>query len=337
MTTAKATLRNRGSGKLEFANNTLRFYVERGRFKKTFDLVREIPVADVENAVAVDKEFSVTWKGVADVFDVESAESAKALCNEVNAARMQPQEAVEPVAVEPAKPVEAKAAEVKAALREEVREAEEVEQVEEAPQQQPQEPVKLFALGRMVGVALDVADSLFDVLLCLQGRVDWNRVESGLKRAEEYAEGFAGEELFTLSLDFAGVLSAVKLRGAGEVGKEIFEVLKLMFEYFKGLSVPAERLGNAHPSCEDAGKMVLAGYLLDDVALGVVVGDCEVAKEGDKLVGVLEDLSKETGVEMDAVAVKAAVGRLIAEKAGEAAVAEGRAVFRKQLEELLNV
>jgi hypothetical protein len=336
MTTAKASLRDRGSGSLEFSDNTLRFYVERGRFKKTSDLVREIPLADVENAVAVDKEFSVTWKGVADVFDVESAESAKALCDEVNAARMQPQEVVEAF-VEPAKPVEAKAAEVKAALREEVREAEEVEQVEEAPQQQPQEPVKLFALGRMVGVALDVADSLFDVLLCLQGRVDWNRVESGLKRAEEYAEGFAGEELFTLSLDFAGVLSAVKLRGAGEVGKEIFEVLKLMFEYFKGLSVPAERLGNAHPSCEDAGKMVLAGYLLDDVALGVVVGDCEVAKEGDKLVGVLEDLSKETGVEMDAVAVKAAVGRLIAEKAGEAAVAEGRAVFRKQLEELLNV
>jgi hypothetical protein len=336
MTTAKASLRDRGSGRLEFSDNTLRFYVERGRFKKTSDMVREIPLADVENAVAVDKEFSVTWKGVADVFDVESAESAKALCDEVNAARMQPQAVVEEAAVEPAKPVEEMAAEVKAALREEVGEAEEAEQVEEAPQQQIQEPVKLFALGRMVGVALDVADSLFDVLRCLQGRVDWNRVENALHSAEGSAEGFAGEEFFTLSLDFAGISSALKLRRASEVGKETFEVLKSMFEYFKGLNVPFERLQKMHPNCEDAWKLVLASYLLNDTALGVVVGDCEVAKESDKLAGVLEELAKDTSVEIDVVVVKTAVSRLIAEKAAESAVAESRALLRKQLEELAN-
>jgi hypothetical protein len=109
-----------------------------------------------------------------------------------------------------------------------------------------------------------------------------------------------------------------------------------MFEYFKGLNVPFERLQKMHPNCEDAGKLVLASYLLDDVALGVVVCDCEVAKEGDKLAGVLEDLSKETGVGIDVVAVKDAVSRLIVEKAGEGAVAESRAIFRKQLEELVN-
>jgi hypothetical protein len=327
MTTAKATLRNRGSGKLEFANNTLRFYVERGRFKKTFDLVREIPVADVENAVAVDKEFSVTWKGVADVFEVESAEAAKTLCDEVNAALMQPQEVVEE-AVEPAKPVEEKAEEVKAALREEV---------EEAPQQQPQEAPKLFALGKVVGVALDVADSLFDVLRCLQGRVDWNNVESALQRSEDSAEGFSGEEICMVRLDFKGLSSAVKLHRAGEVAKETFGVLKSLFEYFKVLTVPAEQLQETHPSCEDARKMVLAGYTLNDLALGVVVGDSEVEKEGGELAGVLENLSKETGVAIDVAVVKAVVGRLVAEKAAESVVAKSRALLRKQLEGLLAV
>jgi hypothetical protein len=327
MTTAKASLRDRGSGRLEFSDNTLRFYVERGRFKKTSDLVREIPLADVENAVAVDKEFSVTWKGVADVFDVESAESAKALCDEVNAARMQPQEVVE-ASVEPAKPVEEMAKEVKAALREEV------EEVEEASQQQPPEVQKLFALGKAVGVALDVADSLFDVLRCLQGRVDWNRVESALQRSKESAEGFSGEELSTVRLDFKGLSSAVKLHRASEGGKETFGVLKSLFEYFKGLNVPAEQLQKTHPSCEDARKMVLADYTLNDLALGVVVGDAEVEKEGGELAAVLEDLSKETGVAIDVAAVKAVVSRLVAEKAAESVVAESKAVLRKQLEEL---
>ncbi len=328
MTTVKAALKDRGSGRLEFADNTLRFYVERGRFKKTSDLIREIPVADVESAVAVEKEFSVTWKGVADVFDMESAESAKALCEEVNAALKQPQEVVQK-AVEPSKPAEEKAEEMKTALREEV------EKVEEAPQQQPQETPKLFALGKVIGVALDVADSLFDVLRCLQGRVDWNHVENALKRAEESAEGFTGEELFTLTMDFKGLSSAVKLRRASDVGKETFEVLRVLFEYFKGLTVPAERLQKAHPSCEDARKMILVGYTLNDVALGVVVGDSEVEKEGDKLVGILEDLSKDTGVAIDVASVKTTVSRLIAEKAAESTVAGSRALLREQLEELV--
>jgi hypothetical protein len=325
MTTVKASLRNRGSGRLEFADNTLRFYVERGRFKKTSDLVREIPVADIESATLVEKEFSVTWKGVADVFDVETMESAKTLCDEVNAVLMQPQEAVEEP-VEPAKPVEEKAEEVKAAL---------LEEVEEAPQQQPQETPKLFALGKVVVVALDVSDSLFDVLRYLQGRVDWNRVESALKRSEESAEGFEGEEMCMVNLDFQELSSAVKLRRAGEVSKETYGVLKSLFEYFAGVTVAAERLGKFRPNCEDARKMVLAHYMLNDLVLGVVVGDLEVEKESSELAAVLEDLSKEIDVKIDVDAVKAVVNRLVTEKAEESVVAESRALLRKHLGEFV--
>jgi hypothetical protein len=333
MATVKASLRDRGSGRLEFADDTLRFYVERGRFKKTSDLVREIPAADVENVALVGNELSVTWKGVADVFDVESAEAAKTLCDEVNAALAQPQETAEE-AVEPAVSVEEKAEEVKEELRGEVEEAEETE--ETPPQRQPQEAPKLFAVGKVVGAALGVADSLFDVLRCLQGRVDWSQVESSLKRSEESAEYFAEEELCTVNLDFKALSSAVKLRRAGEVGKEAFGVLKSMFEYFAGLNVTAERLQKTHPSCEDARKMVLADYTLNDLIFGVVVGD-EVAEEGGALGEVLEGLSKDTGLTVDIDAVKAVVRRLAAEKAAESVVQESRLLFREQLGELLSV
>ena len=76
MTKVKAKLGNRGSGMLEFVDNTLKFYVERGRFKKQSEIIREIPLADIEKATVEGKEFSVTWKGVADVFVVEKGESA---------------------------------------------------------------------------------------------------------------------------------------------------------------------------------------------------------------------------------------------------------------------
>ncbi|MCW4047744.1 MAG: hypothetical protein NWE99_09345 [Candidatus Bathyarchaeota archaeon] len=306
MTTVKASLRNRGSGRLEFANGTLRFYVERGRFRKTSELVREVPIADVEVAAVAGKEFSITWKGVADVFDVETAESAKAICDEVNASLEKPAETAE--LAEPMEAAEAEVAE------------------EKAPQQKP------IALGKMVGVALGVVDSLFDVLQGLQGRVDWKRVEDALKRSEEGAGALAGEAGMAVSLDFAGLSSAVKLHRAGEVSKETFGILKSLFGHFAGLAIADEDLLKTRLSVEDARRVVLTSYLLNDIILGVVVGDAEVAKERVELAAVLEELSKQTGVKMDVDAVNEVVNRLIAEKAGENVVEESRTLLRKQVE-----
>src|SRR4030042_368187 len=86
MTTVKAKLGNRGSGMLEFVDNTLKFYVEKGRFKKQSEIVREIPLADIEKVTVEGKEFSVTWKGVADVFVIEKGESVNKVCEEINSA-----------------------------------------------------------------------------------------------------------------------------------------------------------------------------------------------------------------------------------------------------------
>jgi hypothetical protein len=296
---------------LEFADGTLKFYVERGRFRKTSELVREVPITDVEAAAVAGKEFSVTWKGVADVFDVETAESAEAICDEVNASLEKTAETAE--LAEPVKAAEAEVAEKK------------------APRQEP------IALGKVVGVALNVIDSLFDVLRSLQGRVDWKRVEDALKRSEEGAGALAGEAGMVMSLDFGGLSSAVKLRRAREVSKEAFGVLKSLFGHFAGLTVTDEGLVKTHLSVEGARRAVLASYLLNDIILGVVVGDAEVVKECDEFAAVLEELPKGTGVKMDVDAVNAIVNRLVVEKAGETVVEESRALFQKQLDGLINI
>ena len=72
----KAYLIGLGSGTLEFIDNTIKFHISKGRLRKRKELVREIPMADIEGMDRVGKEISITWKGITDIFVIEETESA---------------------------------------------------------------------------------------------------------------------------------------------------------------------------------------------------------------------------------------------------------------------
>ena len=137
MTRVEAKLENRGKGSLEFAESTLKFYVERGRFKKKSEVVREIPLTDIENVALSGTELSITWKGVADIFKVEKEEPAKAIFEEIESTLKSQREPLETV---------------------------------KAPSPVPNELID------MIKASLETTDSLFDILRSLHGRVDWNRI-----------------------------------------------------------------------------------------------------------------------------------------------------------------
>jgi hypothetical protein len=293
---SKARLRNLGSGTLEFTDNTIKFRMEKGRLKKRKEIAREIPIADIENIERVGNEFSITWKGVTETFVTEKAELVGTIYEKVTEALKEKRKMLED---------------------------------KEAAKQKRNE------LTKILSVAIEIVDSLFDVLRSLQGRVDWNRVEGYLKRSEENVRSLAGQKIGTINLDFTKLSLAVKERLPEEISKETYSILRSLYEYFSGLTSKNEFLEHVHPNYHDAKTTILAYYTLNDIILGMIVGDQEIGKESNELVTMLDDLSKGTDLKINVEAIKDIINKLGMEKGEESVIEESRAVFRQQLKELI--
>ena len=295
----KVSVKNFGSGMLEFADNTIKFQVAKGSFKKQKETAIKIPIADVENVRQDGKELSITWNSITDTFTAEKPELLTVISEKITAA-----------------------------VNEQKKTSQDREMLEERTMQKRDEVTGLLSYSAKI------ADALFDILRSLQGRVDWNLAESGLNRAKESAVALADQKLGAANLNFKKLSSALGTRVPEQVAQETYNVLKVLQEHFNAIGSDNAQPEQEHPNLQDAKTVMQAYLVLNDIALGAVVGDEEIAKEGKELAKLLDTLSKETNVKIDSAAVKAAVNKLGMTKGNEKAVEEARALFMQQLKEL---
>jgi len=241
---SKASLTNLGRGKLELVGNMIRVHKEKGYFRKRKEIAREISVTDVESIKRVGSEFSVTWKGCTEIFVIEETDLIGTISERIT---------------------------------ETLEEQRRIPQDKEAAKQERNE------IAKILSVAIEITDSLFDVLRSLHGQVDWNRVESYSKRAEEKWKELHEPKGWAIDLDFKKLLLAVKGHHPKETSNEISIILRILYEYFRGLTLKNEFLDEIHPNCHDAKTTILAYYTLNDVILGTIVGDEETRKEISEL------------------------------------------------------
>jgi len=293
----KAYLIGLGSGTLEFIDDTIKFHISKGRLRKRREVIREIPMADIEGMNRVGKEISITWKGITDIFVIEETESAGAIFKRIPKAS---------------------------------REQKKVFEDKEVAKQKRNE------ISKTLSITMNITDSLFDILTSLHGWVDWKRVEGFLKRSEENAGKLtADQEMKTIELDFTKLSLAIKERLPEETSKETYNLLRLLHDYFRGLDSENEFLKEIHPNYYDAKTTIQAHYLLNDIILGTILEDEEIGKEHNELLITLEDLAKGAGLKININAIKNVIAKLGAEKGKESVIKKSRAVFRRQLKDLI--
>jgi hypothetical protein len=292
----KAYLIGLGSGKLEFIDNLLKFHISKGRLRKRSEVIRQIPLADIEGMDRVGKEISVTWKGITDIFVIEEEESAGAIFKKIPKAS---------------------------------RKQKKVFEDKEVAKQERNE------ISNTVSVTMNIVDSLFDILRSLHGWVDWDRVDDFLKCSEKNAASLTDQEVKIIELDFTKLSSAIKERLPEETSKETYNVLRLLHDYFGGLDSENEFLKEIHPNQYDAKKAIQAHYLLNDIVLGTMLEDEEIGKEHDELLITLEELAKGAGLKININAVKNVIAKVGANKGKESFIEKSRAVFRQQLKDLV--
>ena len=172
-----------GSGTLEFIDNVIKFYMEKGRIRKRKELCRNIPMADIEGISRVGKELSITWKGFTDIFVIEETEIAGTIFEKIPQTSREQRRMVEDKEVE---------------------------------KQQSTE------VNKMLSVAIEIADSLFDILRSLHGWIDWNSVENFLKLSEENGGRLTDQKMGTIEVNFTKLSLAIKERIPEEISKETF-------------------------------------------------------------------------------------------------------------------
>lgn len=116
-----------------------------------------------------------------------------------------------------------------------------------------------------------------------------------------------------------------------------YDVLRALYDHFDGTASSAEDSEQFHPNQRDAKLVMQAVYLLNDMALGAVVGDEAVGKEGAELLKMLEDLAKLPDSKIDVNAVKTALDKLSLETEKQRLVAEEiMPTLQQQLKELIS-
>jgi hypothetical protein len=187
-------------------------------------------------------------------------------------------------------------------------------------------------LVNMLSVAMETVDSLFNILRSLDGWVDWNRVESFLKHTQENSRHLKDQKTGISVLDFTKLSLAIRDRQRQEISKETYSILRFLYDYFSELATADESLEQTHPNYHDAKTTIQAYYLLNDIILGMTIGD-RVEKEIITLTAKLENLSKNAGLRIDIDALKDLIDKVGVEREKESVIEESRIVFRKQLKD----
>ncbi|MGB9740248.1 MAG: hypothetical protein ACPLW5_00615 [Candidatus Bathyarchaeales archaeon] len=193
-------------------------------------------------------------------------------------------------------------------------------------------------IKKVLNYTLDVVDVLFNILRTLNGRVDWNKIETyvnsiadGVKTLESQIQ-----KLPQTNLDLNALSSAVEERLPDKISQETINLLHTLQKYFEELiSNEDDSIKELHPNFRDAKNILLAHYTLNDIILGVMIEDKEVAKENQEFTRILNDLAKSTKLKIEIGEIDRTLNKLPVESEKENIIMQLKSVFRQQLKELI--
>lgn len=297
-TVVKARLRNFGNGILEVGDDAVRFYVETGRFKKQRKISREIQLNEVEGVERQGNDLTITWKDTMDMFVIEQPSQVDAIYERINTNL-----------AERRKKVENKNIVLQAQTD----------------------------LTQTTNNAMETVYSLFSLLEQLHGRVNWKDMETNYKMVEENTAKLANQNINPINLDITQLQLAAQEHRPKEIAEETHDALKSLYNYFDELS-SNQALEEPHPNKHDIKLIIQAIYILNDMALGVIVGDESIEKEANEFIKVLDELAKLPGLRVDVTSVKSSLDKLFATKGKQTeGFDEIRLKIKQQLKELMTL
>jgi hypothetical protein len=296
----KAYLRGVGKGKIKFVDESIKFYTEKGTIRKERQLAKQIPLEKIDGATFQKGELKVSAQDSTETFVIKDRLYAKILVGKIEQVifkRGPSSQSTEPSAASATSPTSA-AFDLEFGVQKPI----------------PKDYQKTLA------IALSIVDSLFDILMCLQGRVDWATIGKNAKSCEKDFPKVADRvTLETATLDLSLLVSAATEHNVELTSDEVSRLLESLYNSFYS---PESKFPLSN-------KAVAPYFVLNDVVLGMVVSDPAIGEELSHLKTLLADLSSGTGMSVGEVAE--AANRIVNERVKEPYTEQARALYRQQL------
>ena len=180
----------------------------------------------------------------------------------------------------------------------------------------------------LINIGMETIDQLFDILWSMHKWIDWVHIEYLLKKSVKTAEKLTEQKDYSLKMDFTKLSTIIEKRQSEEISKETYHLLRFLYDFFNELTTDNDSLKQIY---YHAKTTISAYYLINDVKLGLMVGD-NVEKEINALVASLESLSKNAGLKFNVNALKENVDKRGTKQQKESIIEETRTIFRKQIE-----
>ncbi len=335
-TTGKAYLRNFGKGELKIAEDSVKFYVVKGRFSKQKDLVKQFQFADVEKVTLLRGELDVTlrYENLRFVIkDKKFASFSHGKISEYLNKTIQPQAPAAIAATEPlttgqkTSPISAETT-LTAKTEPASPTSSSTISLEQTPFPAPSPPatenLEKENVGEAVTLAFSAADSLFDTLVCLHERVDWRTLWGHAKLVEDKIRKLAAKKLFAgADLDGSLFLSSVAERDVAAITQEGQRLLDTLIRSFQ----------NEQSELWKAKNAANAYFILNDIVFATAVGDTDINEEVTALTVSLSELPDAAKVKTQSILEPLA--QLVKEGQREPYVDQARTAFNKQLSTML--
>jgi hypothetical protein len=168
----------------------------------------------------------------------------------------------------------------------------------------------------------NILDPLFDILMNLNGQVNWNEIDNCLTRCK-LAKAIGAKQA-TENLDFRNLTVYIKMCKSKDTSQETKSLIKQLYENASVLG-SQEILVEPQSKFDSMKSAILSYFFLNDILLGQTIGDDAIAEERIKLADTLDDFQQEAKNHLFAQFIS-----LLKKKGANISINESRTLLRKQ-------
>ncbi len=143
-------------------------------------------------------------------------------------------------------------------------------------------------------------DFLFDVVLNLRGKIFWENLEKNLKDMKKVYEDIKAIYNNFVDLEFMEVEKNITDRNPEQIPLKVFDYVKLILSFYRGLEkIDDKDLIILKSKIMDFSKIIESEILLNDIIIGIILGDGFVDEEIEVFINLINPLFKKINITLE--------------------------------------
>jgi len=203
--------------------------------------------------------------------------------------------------------------------------------IQQAFLEHPSKPIEKLEfnpeLNGVFNTFANILDPLFDLLMDLNGQVNWNEIDNCLTRCK-LAKAIGAKQAIE-NINFQNLSAYIKTRKSKDTSQETKSLIKQLHDNASALG-SKESVGESQSKLDSMKSAIFSYFFLNDILLGQILGDESTAEERIELANTLNELQLKAKNKLFTQFIV-----LLNKKGDDISIDESRTLLRKLLNEFI--